>query len=115
VATVSHAVWSLGATLFCLAFGYSPFECARTDDGKLRVAECSHVRVLGPVLFPVGHNYSHAFCDLILWMLNKDMDARPSIDDVAARLDAMGAAGPPVHRDGPGGGGSGSRSGAAIV
>jgi hypothetical protein len=83
------AVWSLGATLYCCAFGYSPFECTRTEDGKLRLADCSHVRVLGPVYFPVGHNYSHAFCDLILWMLTKDPEARPGIDEVIARLEAM--------------------------
>jgi serine/threonine protein kinase len=46
------AVWSLGATLYALACGYSPNECERGPGGALRLAEPSHLRVLNPVSFP---------------------------------------------------------------
>ena len=39
------AVWSLGATLYCLAFGYSPFESIRTEGGRLKLADPSHLKV----------------------------------------------------------------------
>lgn len=45
-------VWSLGCTLYAMAFGYSPFECQHFDDGSVRVVDVTHLRVIGRVTFP---------------------------------------------------------------
>lgn len=82
-------VWSLGCILFCMAFGYSPFESARGADGRLYICEPSHLRVLGRPEFPVGHNMSKDFCELIVLMLAQDPHKRPDIHELivqAARL-----------------------------
>ena len=39
-------VWSLGCLLFAWRFGYSPFECSFSEQGTVRVTECSYSRVL---------------------------------------------------------------------
>jgi serine/threonine kinase 16 len=79
-------IWSLGATVFALAFGYSPFESERTERGTLRLADCSHLRVLGAVQFPTARShFSAAFADLLLWMLRPDPAQRPSAAQVEDR------------------------------
>ena len=49
-----RAVWSLGSTAYCLAFGFSPNESFRGEDGRLRIAEPSQLRALGTVMFPTA-------------------------------------------------------------
>lgn len=49
---VSVAVWSLGATLYALYFGYSPFEVEFNSLNEARVVECTHLRVIGEIKFP---------------------------------------------------------------
>jgi serine/threonine kinase 16 len=78
-------VWSLGATLYALAFGYSPFESTRGEDGRLRLAEASHLRTLAPLVFPLHHAFSEGFCAFVAWMLTKDAAARPAIEAVLER------------------------------
>jgi len=91
-------VWSLGATLYALAFGYSPFESTRGEDGQLRLAEASHLRTLAPLVFPLHHAFSEGFCAFVAWMLTKDAAARPAIEavlerahDLLMRAEAAGA------------------------
>lgn len=84
-------MWSLGATLFAFVYGYSPFECEFTPTGEARVVECTHLRVIGPVPFPHDATRgSPAFRELLKWMLTQDPSARPTVDDVLARLRGMG-------------------------
>lgn len=78
-------VWSLGATLYALLFGYSPFESQRSDDGSLRIAECSHVRTLAGVSFPLRPAAGDAVKEFILAMLAPEPAARPSAAGVAER------------------------------
>ena len=81
--------FSLGATLFACAFGLSPFECTRGDDGRLRVAEPSHLRSLSPVVFPAPHAFSAAFCELVLRMLEKEPRARIPLALACAELERL--------------------------
>lgn len=87
--TEAADVWSLGCSLYALAFGCSPFECVRGEDGKLRYSAPSHVRVLGAVVFPVGHGYSHAFVELISRMTTLDAAARVKLPEVITRIEGM--------------------------
>jgi serine/threonine protein kinase len=81
--------FSLGATLFACAFGLSPFESSRGDDGRLRVAEPSHLRTLGAVTFPSQHAFSPAFCTLLRNMLEKDAQKRLRLAAAAAELERL--------------------------
>merc|ERR1712224_454058 len=61
-------VFSLGATLYAMAYYYSPFEC--TFQGNVQhVVECSHLRVIGGPQFPTDRHYSAGLVDLIQAML----------------------------------------------
>jgi len=81
--------FSLGATLFACAFGLSPFESSRGDDGRLRVAEPSHLRTLGAVAFPAQHAFSPAFCALLLRMLEKDPGKRMPLAAAAGEMERI--------------------------
>jgi serine/threonine kinase 16 len=59
------AVWSLGCLLYAMAFGYSPFECAFTDSGEVKIVECSYLAVIGTVKFPKTHSRSQSLLELI--------------------------------------------------
>lgn len=85
------AVWSLGGTLYAMAFGYSPFESVRGEDGKLRIAEPSHTRALAAIAFPSPHCFSPAFCELILWLTQQDADKRPTAQEALLRVRSMRA------------------------
>lgn len=100
-------IWSLGATLYALLFGYSPFESQRGDDGSLRIAECSHVRTLAGVTFPLRPPASDAVKEFILAMLAPEPSARPSAAAVAERARELLA--------GLAAGGSGAGSGFVAV
>jgi len=83
-------VWSLGATLFCAAFGFSPAECVRdAATGGLRLVPPSHVRTLGGPAFPDAHPYGRATVALLTDCLALDPAARPGVEDVARRAQAI--------------------------
>ncbi|KAF0700209.1 Aste57867_9263 [Aphanomyces stellatus] len=69
-------VWSLGCTLYAMAFGpFSPFESAKDGVQKLAILN-------GVVKFPAHSSVSVAFVAFIQRMLQVDVDERPSLDDV---------------------------------
>ena len=81
-------VFSLGATLYAMAFYYSPFECTFQENTQ-RVVECSHLRVIGGAQFPADSDYSPAFVDLIQWMLTVDPKKRPTVHQVLSKVKSL--------------------------
>jgi len=79
-------VWSLGCTLYAMAFGYSPFESEVSPNGQVRIVECTFLRVIGKISFPTYHRYSAELISTITYLLNQDPKLRPHVSDVLARL-----------------------------
>ena len=80
-------VWSLGATLYAMAFGWSPFESAAEGLKKLAILN-------GRFTFPDpcwrrGEAYSPRFCSLVEAMLVVAPEERPALDDVLVGLDDL--------------------------
>ena len=71
-------VFSLGATLYAMAFYYSPFECTFQGNDQ-RVVECSHLRVIGGAQFPTEMEYSAEFKELIEWQVTRRSDAKSRV------------------------------------
>ncbi len=73
-------MWSLGCTLYSMAFGWSPFESPTEGVQPLAIMN-------GNVSFPPGNihfdvKWSDNFCKLIKWILVTDPRKRPKIKDV---------------------------------
>lgn len=92
-------VWSLGCTLFAMLYGASPLEAefvsthgSRDAAGRLRVVECSQLKVIGPVPrppagSPVAQWYSASTQQLIELMLTQDRMVRPELAHVIERVE----------------------------
>eukprot|EP01041_Mallomonas_annulata_P003372 gene3372-6672_t len=80
-------IWGLGCTLYCLAFGRSPFETPQ--EGVLRLAILN-----GRYTVPAGNRnrncvFSNGFMNLIQSMLNPDHMARPFASDVIVVVQSL--------------------------
>jgi len=77
-------VWSLGCTLYAMAYVENPFE-SDSMQGSINLAVTG-----GLVRFPPSQQkYSLNFQNLITWILNVDPQSRPFIDDVIARVEGL--------------------------
>ncbi len=70
-------IWSLGCTLFAMAYHHSPFETPQTVEqgGSLALAVLN-----GAYKFPSSDHYSEATRQIIKACLATDPKARPDID-----------------------------------
>jgi serine/threonine kinase 16 len=94
-------VWSLGCTLFAILYGASPFECeftrnrrGSTNKAPIRIVDCSQLRVLGNIPKPQPNTavekwYSPQVLELIDFILEKDRNKRPTLQQVQVRVKAL--------------------------
>jgi serine/threonine kinase 16 len=85
-------MWSLGCTLYALAFGYSPFECTFSEEtGAVHVEKCSFLRVINGVVFPPRvsrDKFSSNFRKLIKDLTHKTASKRPSVNGLLLRTES---------------------------
>lgn len=77
-------VWSLGCTLYAMAFGQSPFEVSLDGGGSVALAVLNN-----QYKFPEGSPYSPKVNDIINWMLTTNPANRPSVKEVIVKLDEL--------------------------
>lgn len=77
-------IWSLGCTLFAMAYHHSPFETAQTVEqgGSLALAVLN-----GQYKFPDGDQYSESTRQVIKACLNTDPSTRPDIDALISMVE----------------------------
>ncbi|CAO3633472.1 unnamed protein product [Mucor fragilis] len=80
-------VWSLGCTLFAMAYGESPFEMTINQQGGTMALAVLNRQFYFP--HAKKNVYSRTLEDLISWMLNTDPETRPSIDKVISAVNRV--------------------------
>ncbi|KAI8995008.1 Pkinase-domain-containing protein [Pilobolus umbonatus] len=76
-------IWSLGCTLYAMAYGQSPFEM-NMEGGSVALAVLNN-----QYKFPENNNYSADFNECIKWMLNPIPNDRPDIHEVISRVQSL--------------------------
>ena len=90
-------IWGLGCTMYCLAFGWSPFESAAEGIKRLAIL---NGRFSFPDMYVLTSNgsknvknrdcnFSPSFCDMITDMLQVSHNNRPYAEDVVARCEKL--------------------------
>jgi serine/threonine kinase 16 len=80
-------VWGLGCLLFAWWFGLSPWECEFSENGRVRVVDCSHSRVLSKMPRPIKPTKEDAvILDNCEWILEKNFTVRVFTADIIKRL-----------------------------
>jgi len=74
-------VLSLGCTLYAMAYYQSPFD-VEAENSSISLAVKN-----GKVNFPPNSNFSKKFQELIVWILNRDIQKRPFLDEVIEKLE----------------------------
>ena len=77
--------WSVGCTMYALAYGTSPFDGSATSAGSGRVRFPDVIDGGGDVAF----SYSADFIETIQWILKVDPKLRPSIAEVRDRVQRL--------------------------
>lgn len=77
-------VWSLGCTLYAMAFGQSPFEVSLDGGGSVALAVLNN-----QYRFPEDSPYSTKLNEIIQWMLTTSPANRPSIQEVISKLNEL--------------------------
>lgn len=80
-------IWSLGCTLFTMAYGQSPFEMTMNEQGgsiSLAVLNRQY-----HIPSSMKHIYSQQLQDMISWMLTTDPEERPSIMEVMNKINLL--------------------------
>ncbi|CAO3652199.1 unnamed protein product [Mucor hiemalis] len=78
-------IWSLGCTLYAMAYGQSPFEVNIDQGGSVALAVLNN-----QYKFPTNDdNYSQQVKDTIQWMLTANPATRPTIHQVLQKLDEL--------------------------
>lgn len=80
-------IWSLGCTLYAIMYGISPFEYSLGESGgSLQLAAMS-----GQVKWPEGPKapYPDSLHQFVTWMLQPQVELRPTIDDVLIHVDKL--------------------------
>ncbi|XP_076460485.1 serine/threonine-protein kinase 16-like [Babylonia areolata] len=77
-------IWSLGCTLYALAFLEAPFEKVYQTGGSIALAAMT-----GKVNFPEGSGYSAALKEMVTWMMTVKPSERPFIHEVLQRVETL--------------------------
>lgn len=77
-------IWSLGCTLYAMAYGQSPFEVNMDQGGSVSLAVLNN-----QYKFPEGSEYSKELNDTIRWMLTANPTTRPNIHEVLTKMDEL--------------------------
>ncbi|KAI7859366.1 other/NAK protein kinase [Circinella umbellata] len=81
-------IWSLGCTLYAMAYGLSPFEVNSDQGGSVALAVLN-AQYKFPTEGETANLYSTEFKELISWMLKADPKTRPDIHQVIEKTDEL--------------------------
>lgn len=77
-------IWSLGCTLYAMAFLEAPFEKVYQTGGSIALAAMA-----GKVNFPDGFSYSEALQEMVTWLMTVKLSERPFIHEVLQRVETL--------------------------
>ncbi|CAO3609554.1 unnamed protein product [Cunninghamella blakesleeana] len=82
-------VWSLGCTLYAMAYGQSPFEMGMNEQGGSIALAVLNGQFRFPSDPELDQLYSQAIKDLISWILIADPSFRPDIHQIIEKVEVL--------------------------